>query len=763
MTHAPTTQWQIGQCRFDSSSHEIERLGVCTRLPKRQAQLLLRLVSVAPEVVSRQNLLDAVWQRKFVEDDVLSRAIADLRRALGDSDYIETIPKNGYRIISQVSAWVAPANPDTRALPNAPHNLNQILGDTDQVVLEPLFPAAVSLQNPTSLSTMPFLNRHLLRRRLLLGISVLTLLSLVLFANLRLPHVLFTKPQLPNTPRMITAAQLAQARPFTSAPGWEFGANMSAKSGLVAYADELADESTLASQGSAIFLSDLQGNSKRQLTPRVPWHQWPSLSDDATQLAFLRSDGKTCEVVLMRVLDLQTRIVAKCALDSSSAPAFSKDQTSLAFIMPSDAQYAASVGMIDLASGVIARLTKPNKLEGPDSDLRFVPGEAEISFSRGREAERGLFAVSRIDGRIRTLVGGNNRIQGHAWTPDGAQLIYASDAPGYRTLLELDVATLQTQVLGGRGARYPQISSVGDLIFDMAQFDANIWRVDLQTPHSEPVRTIASTRYDASPSLSPDGQQLAYVSNRNDGEQVFIANADGSNEKLLHLTQEFRWTRPSFRPDGAALLIGTYSQTAEPEVHQYLLATGQHQQMRHLGSGASSAVYSSDSQSIIYKRKIPNFPTELWLAGIDPGSPGRAIQETVGVAQFRLHQDRVVLLRLNATSDKGSFFEVSPSPNPKTIPRLLWADVPLLSQYAFSLAGDHLYVVIRVGKSSDLWRVSMAKELASVPELVRRNIRADAVGTSIVLSADARWLWFARTDRLALDLMFVPSQARTGN
>ena len=70
--------------------------------------LLVRLAQTPGAVVSRETLIDEVWSRRMVNDEVLSRAIADLRGALRDDSrtprYIETIPKSGYRLIAAVAA-----------------------------------------------------------------------------------------------------------------------------------------------------------------------------------------------------------------------------------------------------------------------------------------------------------------------------------------------------------------------------------------------------------------------------------------------------------------------------------------------------------------------------------------------------------------------------------------------------------------------------------------------------------------------------------
>jgi TolB-like protein/predicted Zn-dependent protease len=69
--------------------------------PKAMA-VLLELARHAPHVRTRQQIVQAVWPRGFVSDDVLTRCIGQLRRALGDdahaAAHLETIPKRGYRL-----------------------------------------------------------------------------------------------------------------------------------------------------------------------------------------------------------------------------------------------------------------------------------------------------------------------------------------------------------------------------------------------------------------------------------------------------------------------------------------------------------------------------------------------------------------------------------------------------------------------------------------------------------------------------------------
>lgn len=68
--------------------------------------LLVFLARAQGRVVSKDEIIEAVWEGRFIADATLTRSIADLRRALGDGrrrrQYIETIAKRGYRLVAAV-------------------------------------------------------------------------------------------------------------------------------------------------------------------------------------------------------------------------------------------------------------------------------------------------------------------------------------------------------------------------------------------------------------------------------------------------------------------------------------------------------------------------------------------------------------------------------------------------------------------------------------------------------------------------------------
>jgi DNA-binding winged helix-turn-helix (wHTH) protein len=64
-------------------------------------------------VVSREQLVKAIWSDVFVEEANLSFQVSSLRKALGPDGghYIQTVPKQGYRFAAKAVSVVNLANP----------------------------------------------------------------------------------------------------------------------------------------------------------------------------------------------------------------------------------------------------------------------------------------------------------------------------------------------------------------------------------------------------------------------------------------------------------------------------------------------------------------------------------------------------------------------------------------------------------------------------------------------------------------------------
>ncbi len=98
--------FRLGSWVVQPSLNSIECNGKTTRLEPKMVEVLVYLAEHPGEAVSKEQLIQAVWADTFVTDDVLTRCISELRRALEDDPkepkFIETIPKRGYRLVGEI-------------------------------------------------------------------------------------------------------------------------------------------------------------------------------------------------------------------------------------------------------------------------------------------------------------------------------------------------------------------------------------------------------------------------------------------------------------------------------------------------------------------------------------------------------------------------------------------------------------------------------------------------------------------------------------
>jgi transcriptional activator of cad operon len=101
---------RIGDWRINPTSGQISRNGETARVEVRTMRLLLCLAEHAGEVVSIDDLRSQVWSDVTVAPDSVYQAVTSLRRLLGDDpkqpNYIETVPRLGYRMVATVNPWV---------------------------------------------------------------------------------------------------------------------------------------------------------------------------------------------------------------------------------------------------------------------------------------------------------------------------------------------------------------------------------------------------------------------------------------------------------------------------------------------------------------------------------------------------------------------------------------------------------------------------------------------------------------------------------
>lgn len=125
MQHPTKARFTFGPFLLDPVEKTLSRGGQPIHLPPKAFQTLLALVENDGHLLEKEYLLSLVWPNTFVEEATLAQNIFVLRKALGDSsdgdEYIETVPKRGYRFVAPVHQAEVPAFADTTVTRRLPH------------------------------------------------------------------------------------------------------------------------------------------------------------------------------------------------------------------------------------------------------------------------------------------------------------------------------------------------------------------------------------------------------------------------------------------------------------------------------------------------------------------------------------------------------------------------------------------------------------------------------------------------------------------
>jgi len=97
--------YEFGPYRLDASQRLLTRAGEGVTLAPKTFKLLLILVESRGRVLTKKDLMSALWPDTFVEEANLPFQVSGLRKALGDdgAQWIETLPKHGYRFKAPVT------------------------------------------------------------------------------------------------------------------------------------------------------------------------------------------------------------------------------------------------------------------------------------------------------------------------------------------------------------------------------------------------------------------------------------------------------------------------------------------------------------------------------------------------------------------------------------------------------------------------------------------------------------------------------------
>lgn len=116
-------RYHFAEFCLDPANRRLSQNGVPIELPARSLDTLVLLVSANGDLVTKGQFMSQVWRDVPVTDEALTQAIRVLRQVLGDSaaapQFIQTVPKHGYRFIAPVTVPNEPGS--QRLVADDPH------------------------------------------------------------------------------------------------------------------------------------------------------------------------------------------------------------------------------------------------------------------------------------------------------------------------------------------------------------------------------------------------------------------------------------------------------------------------------------------------------------------------------------------------------------------------------------------------------------------------------------------------------------------
>jgi DNA-binding winged helix-turn-helix (wHTH) protein/Tol biopolymer transport system component len=614
----------FGGFLFDRANGILSRGGEEVPLPPRALGVLSFLLDRPGRVVSKQALLDGVWNGAYVTETSLSEAVSLLRQALGDDAqrplYIQTVHRRGYRFIAPLRPEEAPGPREA-----APHPAGR--GDAPTPAAEPGGERRFATAVGTGARPAAESPAHPRRRALVRGAALAGTLALVAggFLAGRL-----TRPG-------EGAAPAPQTR-FAFAPP---GGNE-----LLSYTPSLAVSPdgrriVYAAAGQAdgdhwLFERPLGATTSRRI-PGSRGAMAPFFSPDGTALAFF-AEGE------LRTLPLGGGTPVSLAEAREGGGSWGGDGT---IVFSSDKQ--DSLFVVPAAGGAPRRLTRPDPARGEIAHWwpQRLPGAEAVVFTAWHSTlhDARVEWLSLRTGERRTLVsggaGGRYAAGRLLWArPDGTVLaapfdvaagrLTAPPAPlqagvathpfwgftqlatggetlaflpagpplGQRRLVRFDGTAARDLPAPVRFYRNLRVGPRGKLAATLLDRDrSDVWLVD---PMDGALSRLTFEAFNIEPVWSPDGEWVAFASNRTGAFNVHRRRADGSAPPELLMPSARHQHPVSWSPDGRELLFGEIAPETGFDVWVLDLATRRTRPLLRAPGHELYPAFSPDGRWVAY-------------------------------------------------------------------------------------------------------------------------------------------------------------------
>jgi Tol biopolymer transport system component/DNA-binding winged helix-turn-helix (wHTH) protein len=560
---------QFGVFELDLRRAELRKQGVKVKLQEQPLKVLQLLLEKPGELVNRDELRNRIWPADTnVEfDQGLYSAIARLRDALGDSSesprFVETVARRGYRFIAPVA--IESPLPDS-----------QIRAGTDQ-----------TLRGPSRLDF----------RRLIMsvvgGLLGGTLLLTIVFA--------FDIGGAREWLRGRTTKSV-QVQRITDFVGVKESPAISPDGKTVAFIAPVNGR-------RQIWIRLLAGGAPLQLTNDDADHEEPRWTPDSSSLIYFTPNSSPGEPGTIWEISALGGVVRKVASAVSGGDVSHDGRRIATFQLR-----GADVALVTISRGgtLLSEIERFPEFYGYVMP-RWSPDDHWIAYIRGwgDVFDASIQVIASDGGEPRAVVHGEI-LRGFSWLPDGSRVVYSSSAGS--TILYPPIFNLRVVRRTGvddRQLTFGEVSYVepdvvaGRLAASRARIQSDIWSFPvsgspLQNTR-DALRITHQTGQAQTPSASPDGKELVYLSDSGGHGNLWVASTDGSKTRQITFEHDPAVVIgvPIWSPSGDRIV---FILTREGKTGEWVVSPdGRNlQQLVPSGSGAS---WSPDGKWLYYQRK----------------------------------------------------------------------------------------------------------------------------------------------------------------
>ncbi len=600
--------FSFGEFELDVGRRLLLKRGEAVGLKPKAFDLLLTLVENRDQTLTKNELLDKVWEDQFVEENNLTVHIAALRKALGETKnenrFIVTVPGKGYRFVAPLNA------PADREIVVESHKFERIIVEEE-------------IEEHSGAED----------RKLLLPKRYGRVLSFALVGVLLAAAVgvwSYTSrdragEEADPRPRDIQP-QTIKTRIFPTAGGIPQRVAISPDGRSVAYVQRYKGQ-------DAIWIGDLETNNSIQVTEASDrLHEYMTYGPDGKNIYFTGRDDRNRLWTLMRV-SVFGGAVTELIRSVDSAVTFAPDGRHMAFVRH-DGSVVTAEAETGASERVLTRIEKPRRLTG------FVPSwspdGSSIAVSTSDETGKGceVVSVNVSDGSLSEI--GHNVCRGGAslaWLPDASSLVLTSSPPdgsnvqiwlvsaanGERRPITSDTSNYQGYSLSvSAGNRVAALQARADpKIFLAETGDAANSRQVLEGSRSRSEGMLGVC-------FAPDGK-IVYIARTGDSRAVWEMNPDGTDQRQLTPLDTGSLDQQVSVTSDNRYLVFESRRSGQDEVWRADRDGLRLVQLTSGGSNGSPAV-TTDGKWVIYASRREG-GTTLWRVPIEGGDAMRLTAE----------------------------------------------------------------------------------------------------------------------------------------